>query len=132
MLTETNVVKSERSIENSFQMLHFSTIRPVTRGDVPTARHREKNSSMHNLEAVKDFVLLLNHVRTEIVKPEDVIAELDLSGEDIKTEQKKRKSFSSAFRALLKTCVKDFGLEKQIDVIEREHGTRFFVVGRAA
>jgi hypothetical protein len=28
--------------------------------------------------------------------------------------------------------VKEHGLEKQIDVVEREHGTRFFVVGKAA
>jgi hypothetical protein len=122
----------DRPIENAFQHLHFSTIRPIARGDVPSARKREQNSGLRTLEVAKDFKLLLDHVRAEMVPASEVLGELDLSGKDVKLERVNRKSFAGTFKSLLKSMVKEHGLEKQIDVVEREHGTRFFVVGKAA
>jgi len=117
---------------NAFQLMHIRTIRPILRSEVPTARRREKDSGLRGLEVVKDFNILLGNIRDKIVSPFEVIGEIDTTGSDCKAEKARRKTFAGSFRSLLKACVKEHGLSNQVDVVEREHGMKFFVVGREA
>lgn len=120
------------AVQNHFQMLHFRTIRPILLSDVPTPRKQSRSSELRKLEVVLDFNTLLGHIKDGLVTPAEVSGELALDGKDVNIVRTKKKSFMPALRALLKSCIKDFGLDEQIKIVERDHSTRLFVVGRTA
>jgi hypothetical protein len=116
---------------NVASTLNFRSIRPIQRSEVPLAPSRGGRASvLRNLQVVKDFNEMLKFIVTLGVSPYEVVGEIDITSEDVQKEVKKRKSFTGTFRTLLRSCVKQSGLQSQIDIVERDHGKRFFVVGK--
>jgi hypothetical protein len=115
---------------NVASTLNFRSIRPIQRSEVPLAPRHGRTSVLRNLQVVKDFQEMLKFITSLGVSPYEVVGEIDITGDDVQKEVKKRKSFAGTFRTLLRSCVKQQGLTSQIDIVERDHGHRFFVVGK--
>lgn len=115
---------------NPLSRLNFTTIRPVSRLDLPLGRGRGRNAKLKSLKVVQEFNALLNQIVEVGFNPYEIVGEIDITGDEILAEAKKRKSFTQTFKKLLRESVKEHGLRGKIDVVEFNHGERFFVVGR--
>ncbi len=116
---------------NLLERMKFQNIRPIQRSEIPLGRGRSKGAGMAQLQVVREFNALLDQINKDGLNPCEIAGEIDVKGPEIEAEKKKRKSFSQSFRKLLRQSVKEHGLSKQIDVMEFDHGARFFVVGRS-
>lgn len=118
-----------KSNKNAIEALKLTTIKPISREDLPLGRGRY-GFSLKNLTVIKEFNTLLDHIKNEDVSPFEVLGEIDTNSAEIQREKKARKSFAQSFRTLLKDCVKQHGLQDKIDVMEQGKGFRFFIIGR--
>jgi hypothetical protein len=109
----------------------ITTIRPMDKSDIPVSRGRNR-ASMRDLEVVKEFNALLDHINKQNLNPSEIAGEIMLDTPEIAAERGKRKSFAQSFRKLLRTSIKEHGLLGYVDVMEFNHGERLFVVGRSA
>lgn len=130
MTPQTIKFQNRPSTVNPISRLNFRTIRPIERTELPLGRGRGRNSKLLNLKVVQEFNALLNQIITTGLNPYEIVAEIDISGEEVLAEAAKRKSFPQTFKKLLRDAVKLHGLRGKVDVVEADKGKRFFVVGR--
>jgi hypothetical protein len=115
-----------------FQIANIKTIRPIQKSELPMSRYRGRVSTMRNLEVVKDFDALLDHINKNNINPSEVAGEIVLDSPEIERERAGRKCFNQSFRKFLRQQVKEHGLADYIDVKTFDHDKRIFVVGKAA
>lgn len=117
---------------NVVTTMHLKTIRPVEKSAIPVSRGKGRGAAIQQLQVVKEFNELLDHINASGLNPCEIAGEIDVSGPDVTAERQKRKSFPQTFRKILRQSVKMHNLQRQVDVIEYDKGARYFVVGRSA
>jgi hypothetical protein len=115
---------------NVVSSMNLKTIRPINKNAIPLGRGRGRSVNLQNLQVVRDFNLLLDRICSEGISPYEVAGEICTDDPDIQAEMKRRKSFNQSFRSVLKECVKKHGLKDKIDVLEFDHGKKFYILGR--
>jgi hypothetical protein len=116
---------------NIIRNLGLKTIIAIDKDEIPVTRSKGK-STMYELQVVRDFNEMLDHINKNGLNPCEIAAELNVAGADIEVERKRRKSFSQSFRKLLRKSVKEHSLDNQLEVREFDNGSRYFIVGRSA
>jgi hypothetical protein len=111
---------------------NFETIRPIRRSEIPLTRGRGNNKGLRGLQIVREFAMLLTIAKERGINPYEIAAEIDMTGEEVKQEMTRRKSFNQSFRTLLRAIVKQHEMENVLDVIEYNRGKQYFIVGRAS
>lgn len=127
-MTPLTAVKKPTSI-TSLWAKQFEMIKPLKREDIPSKRGRP-TSSLYDLKVFKEFGTLLGHIKTSGISPFEVVGEIDTNEPTIQAEKTKRKSFTQAFRTILKDCLEEYELTDVIEIREYNHGEKFFIVGK--
>ena len=125
---EIKDIKDAKDAKNAVQALNFRTIKPIERTEIPIGRGRDRGLS--NLTVVKEFNALLDLVVKEGINPYEVAGEIDMNTVEIKMQKSLRKSFTQTFRGILRTAIEEKGLKGKINIMEFNHGEKFFIIGQ--